>query len=310
MLGATLLLSPLALSQTTPSVLSDSPPVAVVTSTERPLLSWHRITLNGFVSAGYSYNTNRPSPELNQFRTFDFEDNEFKIDVAEVVLQRPVAEVRDAGFRVDFTAGDSIPEVTASYGMFRNKRTGEGRHLDIHQLFGSYILPVGKGIRLDAGKFVTHFGYEVIDGYEGYNDNYSHSFLFGYGIPFTHTGLRMGYAFSPKVAVVAMIVNGWDDVHDNNRSRSAGAQLAITPTKSLTTYVNYMAGAEAPANNHSLRQTINLVQTWNAKSRGIRSPTGSHWRFAGRPFMIRKVCAPAKYKHSRDLPSHPNTDEL
>ncbi len=263
LLGAALLLPLLAVAQTSSNVSSAEPPKAQA-EPEHPTLCWHSIILNGFISAAYSYNTNRPSTELNQFRTFDFEDNEPKIDVAEFVLQRPVYKDRDAGFRIDFTAGDAIPEVTASYGMFRDKHTGEGGHLDIHQLFVSYILPMGKGLRIDAGKFVTPFGYEVIEGYDGFNDNYSHSFLFGYGIPFTHTGIKMSYALSSKVSTAAMVVNGWDDVHDNNRAKSAGAQVVITPSKSLTTYINYMAGAESPANNHSLRQALNLVQTWSA----------------------------------------------
>ena len=62
--------------------------------------------------------------------------------------------------------------------------------MDIPQLFVSYIAPIGKGLRIDGGKFVTHMGYEVIGGYDGYNDNFSRGFIFGYGIPFTHTGLK------------------------------------------------------------------------------------------------------------------------
>jgi hypothetical protein len=34
-------------------------------------------------------------------------------------------------------------------------------------------------------------GYEVGEGPDGYNDNASHSFLFGWAIPITHTGLRI-----------------------------------------------------------------------------------------------------------------------
>lgn len=223
--------------------------------------------LNGFASAAYTYNNNSPFTETNQLRTFDFEANTFKLDVAELVVQRAVSKPRDIGFRVDVTGGESVPEIAASYGLFRDKQTGEGRHVDIHQLFVSYIVPLGKGLRLDAGKFITHFGYEVIEGYDGYNDNYSHSVLFGYGIPFTHTGIRANYQVATKVGVTAMVVRGWDDVHDNNRAFSFGGQLAVTPTKSTATYFNYMGGAESPGNDHSLRQAFNVVQTWSATSK-------------------------------------------
>jgi len=58
-------------------------------------------------------------------------------------------------------------------------------------------------------------GYELIEGYDGYNDNYSRSILFGYAIPFTHTGVKASYAFSSKVAGMVEVVNGWDLLRDN-----------------------------------------------------------------------------------------------
>jgi len=51
---------------------------------------WYEaITVNGLVSSSYSYNFNRPPSRLNGFRVFDFDDNSFKVDVAEIVLQKP-----------------------------------------------------------------------------------------------------------------------------------------------------------------------------------------------------------------------------
>ena len=87
----------------------------------------------------------------------------------------------------------------------------------------SYIAPLGTGLRFDFGKFVTHLGYELIEGYDGYNDNYSRSLLFNYAIPLTHTGVKASYSISPKVSLMAMVVNGWDDAIDNNSSKSVGA---------------------------------------------------------------------------------------
>jgi hypothetical protein len=263
-LGAALLLPRFAFPQSSPAAPADQAPAQASTTSETPVLYWRGVTLNGLVSVGYTSNSNRPPTKINRFRVFDFEDNTFKLDIAEVVVQRAVSKPHDLGFRVDVTAGQSDPEITASYGMFRDKCTGEARHIDIHQLFASYVVPLGKGLRVDAGKFVTHFGYEVIEGYDGYNDNYSRSFLFGYGIPFTHTGIKASYPLTSKVGITAMVVNGWDDVHDNNRAKSIGAQLALTLTKSIATYVNYMGGAECAANNHSLQQAFNVVQAWNA----------------------------------------------
>src|SRR6266850_4828875 len=152
----------------------------------------HEMTLDGFLAASYSYNFNRPASATNQLRVFDFDDNSFKLDEFELVAQHPVAKPRDSGFRVDLTVGSSEPRIAASTGLFRDDSSQAG-DLDIHQAFASYVAPLGLGLRIDAGKFITSHGYEVIDGYDGWNDNATRSLLFGYAIPFTHVGVRGAY---------------------------------------------------------------------------------------------------------------------
>jgi Putative beta-barrel porin-2, OmpL-like. bbp2 len=122
---------------------------------------------------------------------------------------------------------------------------------------GSWNAPVGRGLHVDFGKYVTHLGYEVIQGYDGWNDNFSRSFLFGYAIPFTHTGLRLGYA-GEKASVSAMVVNGWDNVKDNNGGKSMGAQILLTPSKAVSFYVNWMGGPER-ADSSDRRDVFNPI---------------------------------------------------
>ena len=224
------------------------------------------VTLNGFLAASYSYNFNRPRSGTNQSRVFDFDDNTFKLDVFELVAQRPVVKPRDAGFRVDLTLGSSIPQVTASAGLFRGP-TGQAEDIDVHQAFASWVAPVGTGLRLDFGKFITHFGYEVIEGYDNWNDNATRSFLFGFAIPFTHLGVHASYAPSPRAALTAMVVNGWDVARDNNRSKSLGAQVALTPGPAFTIYLNGMLGPERSANDGDPRTLLDAVAILKAGKR-------------------------------------------
>jgi hypothetical protein len=55
-----------------------------------PHLAWRGITVNGFASLSYGYNTNQPYDRLNQFRIFDFNDNEPQLDMAQIVVQRAI----------------------------------------------------------------------------------------------------------------------------------------------------------------------------------------------------------------------------
>ena len=63
-------------------------------------------------------------------------------------------------------------------------------------------------------------GYDLIEGYDGYNDNKPLD-PFGYAIPFTHTGVKASYAFLSKIAAMVEVVNGWDLLRYNNRSKDA-----------------------------------------------------------------------------------------
>jgi hypothetical protein len=213
------------------------------------------VTVNAFTSMGYGYNANRPADRVNGLRIFDRTTNSFQVDVAEVVLQKTVAKTGDVGFRVDLEAGSSIPGVTQSAGL------AIGTGADLQQAFLSYVAPVGSGLRLDFGKFVTCLGIEVIEGYDGYNDNYSRSLLFNYAIPLTHTGVKAGYTFSPMVSATAMIVNGWDVAVDNNSGKSVGLQLALVPAAPVAILLNYMGGPEQ-ANSNSIRHVGDIVATY------------------------------------------------
>jgi hypothetical protein len=243
-------------SVSTPRVVGTMPDSVKATATAVATIpKWFDlIALNAFVSSAYQYNGNRPASGTNSYRVFDFNDNSFNLDVAELVVQIAPSKPNDAGFRVDLAGGNSIPQVSKA----QDQTVAQ---FDLQQVFASYIAPLGSGLRFDVGKYVTHMGYELIEGYDGYNDNYSRSILFGYAIPFTHTGVKASYAFSSKLAGMVEVVNGWDLVHDNNRAKSVGAQLALTPVAPLSVFLNWISGAELANDNHSRRNVFDIAAT-------------------------------------------------
>jgi len=105
--------------------------------------------LTGFVDAYYGWNFNRNGPML---RNFDVNHNEFSFNLAEVALERkPTADSR-VGFRVDFDAGPTATMVNAF-------EPGGAQYLDnVQQGYVSVLVPAGKGLQVDFGKFVTPHG--------------------------------------------------------------------------------------------------------------------------------------------------------
>lgn len=213
------------------------------------------IKLNAFVDTAYHYNFNDPSSRVNRLRVFDVDHNTFTLNTVELVLQKEVVEPGDIGFRTDLHYGYNISQIITSKGSFGQDE------FDLQQAYVSYKAPLGSGLTVDLGKFITHMGAEVIQGYDGYNDNYSRSFLFGYAIPFTHTGLRLTYDITDQWNIQGMVTNGWDAVKDDNDFKSLCLHLGWAPFDSFSLGFNYIGGPEQLANEDEDRHVFDLVAT-------------------------------------------------
>jgi hypothetical protein len=224
--------------------------------------AWWGITVNGFASLSFVYNTNNPAFRINQYRVFDYADVEPQLDMAQLVIQRAIDKPNQFGFRFNMIAGSAVPKVTAAYGLFRNCETMKAGNFDIPEMYVSYIAPLGKGLRFDAGKFATHMGSEVIGGYDGYNDEFSRSFLFGFGVPFTNTGAKATYAFNRAISAMFLVTNGWDEFQRFNHGYSYGGQFILTPTKTTTFYFNWIHGPALPRDDIDNRNAFEVVGSW------------------------------------------------
>jgi hypothetical protein len=218
--------------------------------------TWYEaVQVNGFISTSYTYNFNAPETGGNRFHIFDIAPNTISLDVAELSLKIDNQKVNEAGFRIDISAGTSQPAVTKSVGW-------SNTDIDLHQAYLSYILPFGKGLRFEVGKFVTPMGYEVIDGYDGYNDNFSRSVTFGFAGPFTHTGIRAGYPILDNLTATLYVVNGWDIMVENNNSKTVGLSLAGSLLEKLNTALWLCYGPELSGDNKDNRLCVDFIASY------------------------------------------------
>ena len=219
------------------------------------------VKANGFVSTAYNYNFNDPDSRRINFRPFNENDDSFNLDVAELVFQKDAAKEGDIGFRTDIMYGYTIPKAIRS--SWPGVAPSADDDVDIQQAYVRYVAPVGNGLALDLGKFITEMGAEVIEGYDAWNYNYSRSLLFYSTIPFTHTGLRGTYKFNDKVSLIGQIVNGWDNVADNNNGKTLCAHLMLTPMANTTLSLKLITGPEQTNNTDNIRDVYNINLTTN-----------------------------------------------
>lgn len=219
------------------------------------------VKANGFVSTAYNYNFNDPDSRRINFRPFNENDDSFNLDVAELVFQKNAAKEGDIGFRTDIMYGFTIPKAIRS--SWPGVTQSADDDVDVQQAYVRYVAPVGNGLALDLGKYITEMGAEVIEGYDAWNFNYSRSLLFYYTIPFTHTGLRGSYKFNDKVSLIGQIVNGWDNVTDNNNGKTLCAHLMLTPMANTTLSLKLITGPEQTNNTDNIRNVYNINLTTN-----------------------------------------------
>lgn len=217
----------------------------------------NQISLGGFVAASYVYNTQRPESRANTLRVFDTEANGFQPHAFELVVEKPVTQASPVGFRADLDVGEDA-EVVGSVTAGLGSTTDE---LDLQQAYVEALLPLGNGLDVKFGKFVTLHGAEVIESKD--NWNFSRSYLFGFAIPFTHTGLRMSYPWTDWLTTLFGVNQGWDVVDDNNTAKSVEWGVIVTPTPSTFASVAGMHGAEQARDNRDDRHLIDVVLGWN-----------------------------------------------
>jgi hypothetical protein len=217
-------------------------------------------TFNGLVDVYYGFNVNQPHNHQSGFRAFDGPSNQFALNMVELVLDKtPDPNNSRLGYHVGVGFGQAINVVNGT------DPGGLGFAQFLKEAYFSYLAPAGKGLQVDVGKFVTPHGAEVIE--TNANWNYSRGLLFTYAIPYYHFGMRAKYTFSDKYSLTGFLVNGWNNVVDNNSGKTVGASFGWNPNKKLAVTQNYMVGPEMTGTNSHWRQLTDTVVAYNLTSK-------------------------------------------
>jgi hypothetical protein len=251
------------------------------------------VHIHGLVDVPYEYNINHPNTSgaskgglnsiasggsVNQLRVFDTEGSGFNLQQFNLHLDR--TSDGGVGFVSELNFGEVANVLRAST---RNSNLNPGPTsndvVDLTQAYMTYTVPVGTGLNLQLGRFVTLLGAEVIPTYSTYGSadyNVSRDFIFGFAIPFTHTGLRGTYAFNDKVSMTLGVNNGWDDVTDSNDGKTVEGELSLSsgdlmgPNQSLALLLNGIFGPEQVNRGNTQRWAIDPVLTYKTPIKGLQ----------------------------------------
>ena len=196
----------------------------------------------------YQWNFNEPSTGINTLRSLDPDHNSGDPNVGQLSLFRP-SEKWLPGFGLKLLAGRVAKRVKADWngnGAVAVGDTFEKNSFEVQEANLQYTLadmgtPLD-GLQVKGGKFVTYAGAEVIEPWLNYN--FSRSFLFGFSIPFTHTGAAVTYPVTDKLTLSGAVVAGWDNVDDNNHNPSFMGNVLWTISDQLSVSATGIYGPE------------------------------------------------------------------
>lgn len=220
-------------------------------------------TIGGVVDAYYGYNANHPYGGTAT-TPFTLTNNQFSLNMIELTIDKAPDKDAPLGYHVGLGWGQAMDAVNNSDPYASTSSWTKSAQF-LKEGYLSYLAPIGKGLQIDAGKFVTEHGAEVIE--SNANWNYSRSLLFSYAIPYYHFGARAKYTFNDKYSMAAFLVNGWNNIIDNNTGKTVGLTFGWNPTKKLSIIENYMGGPEQTKDNGDWRHLTDTVVAFNATSK-------------------------------------------
>ena len=193
------------------------------------------VTFGGFVDGYYAWDFGRPASFDRSFAggtTFTTQParhNEFNINLAFVEATLDGARVRG---RLALQAGTSVQ---SNYAGEPTTGSVSGPTLARHIQEAYAGVKLGDNVWVDGGIFYSHMGMESWASRD--NPTYTRSLVSEYS-PYYSSGVKIDWAATPKLTAQLDVVNGWQNISENNSGKGAGIRLdlAASPTTTVSYY--------------------------------------------------------------------------
>ena len=215
------------------------------------------VKVSGYVDTSYTYLSGTGTFSGGTAnRVFDTERNSFNLNMVDLTVS--MLPAKGFGGLVELGMGSDAKVITSA-----------GTTNDEFDVTQAYVHYANGPFMAIAGKYVTLAGAEVIRGPD--NLNFSRSILFGYAIPYAHTGVRAYFSVGETMKFIVGVNNGWDVVKES--ASTVGGQVAdgktfefgmqLTPIKPLNLAVAVYSGEEPGAAFIGRRDLVDVVVTFN-----------------------------------------------
>ncbi len=194
----------------------------------------------GYVDVAYAYSFNEPPNNTIAYSTTPSRHNELMLTMGRIGLRASNSDVRGA---IVLHAGTFVDAnyVGADAGWKYIQEASVGARIT-------------DGLWVDAGIFPSHIGFEGMAPIDGWT--YSRSIVADYS-PYYETGVKLTWSPTPELSVAGVVVNGWQNIVDNNQQKSVGTQLVWAPSSTFKLNWSTLLGTEANASGFQSTRIYN-----------------------------------------------------
>lgn len=169
-----------------------------------PGFSW-----TGYFDGYFAYDFNKPRSHDRQYSNMAARHNEFNINHAYFLGAYENENIRsEIGLQI------------GTYADFNYAAEPSDFYRLIYKAYAGVKL--SEGVWLDVGMFPGHTGYESVESLS--NEIYTRALTTEY-TPYYETGVRLTAELSDKVTLTGVVLNGWQNIGETNKSKAFGMNI-------------------------------------------------------------------------------------
>lgn len=206
------------------------------------------VKFGAFLDTYYAYDFKKPGAERifiapsggppALYSTQPSRHNEFNLNLAFIEAKLDAERVRG---RLALQMGTSVQANYAAETSADQNRAGAGAGISryIQEAVAGY--QITPDLWVDAGIYFSHIGMESFISRD--NWTYTRS-LSAENSPYYQSGVRLSYAISKEWSAQLHLLNGWQNINENNKQKSVGTQVAYAPSDAFSITYNTLIGSE------------------------------------------------------------------
>lgn len=212
------------------------------------------LKIGGFIDTYYAYDANSPKNHEREFTTQPVRHNEFNINLAYIDFVMKQDKMRG---RLALQYGHSVTKNTTSEP--HDGPTSGPQDTKVFQ--EAYVgVKMGEKTWMDMGIFLGNIGAESWISKD--NWTYSRALSLDY-VPYYSSGVRFEHELSKTQSIQFQVLNGWQNMSENNQGKAIGMQYKSKIEDTLTfTYNNFFGDEEVVGTKPRFRAYHNFIFQW------------------------------------------------